>query len=83
MEGCTIKTNFRNEQGIVSPLRVLYAHNVTSNIDQSINIDTGCSKKTKTIPKRYKNKRRKSLLALHVCARYKDYYIIILGANII
>ena len=37
----------------------------------------------KTIPKRYKNKRRKSLLVLHVCAHYKDYYIIILGANII
>ena len=37
----------------------------------------------KTIPKRYKNKRHKSLLVLHVCARYKDDYIIILGANII
>ena len=37
----------------------------------------------KTIPKRYKNKRRKSLLVLHVCARYKDHYIIILGENII
>ena len=29
-----------------------------------------------------KNKHRKSLLVLHVCARYKDYYII-MGANII
>ena len=37
----------------------------------------------KTIPKRYKNKSRKSLLVLHVYARYKDYYIIILGAIII
>ena len=35
---------------------------------------TGCSKKT--IPKCYKNKRCKSLLVLHVCALYKDHYII-------
>ena len=40
----------------------------------------GVPKKT---PKCYKNKRRKSLLVLHVCARYKDYYIIIVGANMI
>ena len=45
-----------------------------------IYIYIGCSKKNNTENVIRTNK---SLLVLHVCARYKDYYIIILGANII
>ena len=61
---------------IMSPIYCNHSSRLTQNeniMEGMIAMWSGC----------YKNKRRKSLLVLHVCARYKDYYIIILGANII
>ena len=52
-----------------------------SKCEISVNHIQGVPKKP--IPKRYKNKRHKGVLVLHVFACYKDYYIIILGENMI